>query len=149
MLTRIVAKTLVFNERGELLLLVRSSDDLTRPGGYDLPGGKIEADESIAVGAAREVAEEAGLSIPLADLQLAFATAKVAHQAEFGAKTNTIWFGFTAKLPTSGQVVLSAEHQSHEWLTIDKAIVKSEGITQRAFMCHLKDNNIMPDLWDR
>ena len=47
MQTHIVAKTLVFNERGELLLIRRSTTDSHRPGEPDLPGGQVEAGEEI------------------------------------------------------------------------------------------------------
>ncbi len=63
MQTRTIAKVLVLNDEGQLLVLRRSLNDLHRPGGYDFPGGDIEADESIEDGVVREAHEEAGLQL--------------------------------------------------------------------------------------
>lgn len=49
---------------GKVLLLVRSMDDETRPGDWDLPGGGIEAaDISLVHGIVREITEETGIVI--------------------------------------------------------------------------------------
>ncbi len=54
---------LVRNEKGEFLLLRRSENSRTNPGKWDLPGGKVNPDESLKEGVIREVWEETGISI--------------------------------------------------------------------------------------
>ena len=51
----------VFNDKGEFLLLQRSEDDDYMPNKLCLPGGKIEQGENINTGASRELFEETGI----------------------------------------------------------------------------------------
>jgi 8-oxo-dGTP pyrophosphatase MutT (NUDIX family) len=69
-LTEIVAKTIVYTKGGQVLLLTRSQTDVIRPGGFDIPGGSIEANETLKDGALREISEEAGLMVEPHDMQL-------------------------------------------------------------------------------
>lgn len=59
---------LVRNEKGEFLLLRRSENSRTNPGKWDLPGGKVNPDESLKEGVVREVWEETGISIVPGDI---------------------------------------------------------------------------------
>jgi len=54
---------LVLNEKGEFLLLRRSENSHTNPGKWDLPGGKVNPDETLKEAVVREVEEETGISI--------------------------------------------------------------------------------------
>lgn len=54
---------LVRNEKGEFLLLRRSENSHTNPGKWDLPGGKVNPDETLKEAVVREVEEETGISI--------------------------------------------------------------------------------------
>ncbi|AKB73820.1 GDP-mannose mannosyl hydrolase [Methanosarcina lacustris Z-7289] len=51
------------NEKGEFLLLRRSENSHTNPGKWDLPGGKVNPDETLKEAVVREVWEETGISI--------------------------------------------------------------------------------------
>ncbi len=55
--------TIIRNNREELLLLKRSQDSNNNPGKWDLPGGKMELDETLKEALVREVQEETGISI--------------------------------------------------------------------------------------
>ena len=58
---------LVFNEKGEFLILQRSANDDYEPNKLCLPGGKIEQGEDIQVGAIRELFEETGITAETAN----------------------------------------------------------------------------------
>jgi 8-oxo-dGTP diphosphatase len=60
---RIVAGTAIF--RGEQILLLRRSLHRTNPGIWDLPGGHVEARETIPRAARRETREETGFQVRL------------------------------------------------------------------------------------
>lgn len=55
------ADNLVFNEKGELLLLKRSELDESKPGYYTIPGGHVDSGEDFETAAKRELLEEAGI----------------------------------------------------------------------------------------
>jgi 8-oxo-dGTP pyrophosphatase MutT (NUDIX family) len=60
---RAVAKALIFNEDGEILILKRASHMKWNPDLWDLPGGHLKEDEEIIAALKREVKEETGLTI--------------------------------------------------------------------------------------
>lgn len=146
---RVVAKTLVFDDEGRVLVLVRSEDDRHRPGGYDLPGGKVDEGENYIAAAAREAMEEAGLHLDPQAMHLAFCRSSVDTHAESGEKVDLVWLGFVSKLTTKPEVTLSHEHQAYEWYTVDEALKLSEGLTLNAFLTYLKDNGILEGYWRR
>lgn len=64
------ADAIIKNEKGEILLLKRTSSDTFYPGVWCLPGGKIEDNEDPRDAVIREVKEETSLSIASATLIL-------------------------------------------------------------------------------
>ena len=55
------ADNLVFNEKGQLLLLKRSELAEFKPGHYTIPGGHVDLEEDFETAAKRELLEEAGI----------------------------------------------------------------------------------------
>ncbi|MEX0748853.1 MAG: NUDIX hydrolase [Candidatus Saccharimonadales bacterium] len=53
-----LAGCIIRNDEGEILLIHRNTPDLTQ---WELPGGKVETDETEAAAAQREVEEELGI----------------------------------------------------------------------------------------
>jgi len=151
MQTHIIARTLVFNEDGMLLLLVRSNEDDYRPGGHDFPGGQIDEGEELITGALRELREETGLDLGLADMQLVCADAKSGFNASAQANVNMVKLIFVAKV-VSAHVELSDEHQAHDWVNVDAAIERMRAEDYPSGVVALEyliENNIAPDLWSR
>ena len=69
---RTVAKVVLIDERGRVLLLKRSDYMKKYAGEWDLPGGHLKSNESLSDGLKREVKEETGLDIEnekLVDIQ--------------------------------------------------------------------------------
>ena len=60
--TKKISKVVVLNDRGEVLLLLRKSDQ-PFPRKWDLPGGHLVVGETWEEGAAREVKEETNLDL--------------------------------------------------------------------------------------
>jgi 8-oxo-dGTP diphosphatase len=56
------------DEDGRLLMLKRAADDDAHPGLWEMPGGGIDAGETAAQAAARELREEVGIDVPAEDL---------------------------------------------------------------------------------
>lgn len=146
MTTHVIAKTLVFNEAGELLLLTRSARDDHRPGGLDLPGGKVEDGEDSTAGAAREALEEAGLSLDPAGMQLVYADTRATYNTDAKEDVNMVRLTFAART-ANPTVVLSPEHDGFAWYTLDKAMPLLKGTRYHEILAHLQDHNIVGSLW--
>jgi 8-oxo-dGTP diphosphatase len=116
------AAVIIEDPDGRVLLLLRGPTDRWMPCRWNLPGGKIEPDETAAQAATREAHEEAGLRVHA----LALFTQ---------ARSGTIVF-YTQRW--SGQVrLLDGEHVSHAWVPRAEAanwdIVPNQRETLRLF----------------
>lgn len=116
----LVAKTVVFNEAGQVLLLRRSATDPRRPGQWDFPGGGIELGETFAQGAARELEEEAGISVSPTDLVLLYTGTD--FYAPDKANVHRSLFMVQINQQVTGDVVLSYEHDASRWVSVAEAL---------------------------
>ena len=120
MTSKLIAKTVVFNDAQQVLLLRRGQTDERRPGEWDFPGGGVEPGEDIFVGAAREIQEETGLVVPRSGLTLVYTATKPYEPADQSCSR----FLFVARLTGSQEVQLSFEHDAYEWVDIETALVE-------------------------
>jgi 8-oxo-dGTP diphosphatase len=94
-------------EDGKLLLLRRRKNDPHNPGQLDLPGGRIQPDESPQEGVARETLEEAGLNVEV------ICPIEVQHFTRQDGQVINLIFFLCKKV--SGEIKLSEEHFEYEW----------------------------------
>ena len=146
MLTHVVAKTLVFNEEGKVLLLTRSSSDEHRPGGLDLPGGKVEDGEEILAGAVREADEESGLQLNPVDMHWIYADTVATYNTDTKGETNLIRVTFGTRVE-SPDVKLSDEHDAFDWYTIEEAIQATEGTRYPDILRYMTEHHVAKNLW--
>ncbi len=95
---------------GERYLLVEES----KPGRertYNVPGGKIKADETIAEAAVREVKEETGYDVELEGVVGMYQTITDGYNFAGPVYAGEI---------TGGDAAVSGEHPSQKWLTLDE-----------------------------
>ncbi len=149
MQTKIVAKTLVFNDEGQLLVLQRSSDDVHRPGGFDFPGGAVHTGETVTAGAAREILEETGIRLPDDKLQLVYASCRTAHYDGSKGQKNLVWLGFVTQVPEGQDVTLSHEHDRFAWLNFKEFLLTSDHPAHHTLINYLRNNKIAAELWDK
>ena len=105
--------------RGEEYLVARR----TRDGHWNVIAGQVEDGESFAEGAARELAEEAGLRVPLVDLGIPETyeiDAEYLPLYEPGVKTVTIQ-SFAAEAPAAWEPTLDHELDTYRWCALDEA----------------------------
>jgi 8-oxo-dGTP diphosphatase len=102
-----IAKALIFDARGNALILRRSGTHPHYAHEADLPGGIIERGETYEQGLVREILEEAGLSV--APDQLLYAT----EHSGFGRSTKRL---YTVILDDQPEVTISWEHEEYEWV---------------------------------
>jgi len=103
------AKVLIIDEQDQYLMMIR--DNHPRFGNDpDLPGGTIEAGESPAVAAVREVYEEAGISIGEKDIELLYEGLDYsAHGIHYSL--------YLTKMSFRPDVKLSWEHSGYKWVS--------------------------------
>lgn len=97
----------VANGQGNILVLKRSSAEKYCPNFWDLPGGKIENDETLLEAAKRESKEESGL-----DAKLEQEHFYVYHCQDVDLDI----YGFKASI-VGGKVLLSDEHTEFKWVS--------------------------------
>jgi 8-oxo-dGTP pyrophosphatase MutT (NUDIX family) len=116
-----VAKVLIRRNSDGKYLLLRGSKWEERPERSqkpDLAGGVVEPGETVAEGAAREVFEEAGISVQPSDLTLVYATTfKSVHD---GASINRLLY--VVELSSNPNITLSWEHEGYWWLSKDEVL---------------------------
>jgi 8-oxo-dGTP diphosphatase len=148
MITEVIAKTLVFDNEGKLLILWRSARDEHRPGGPDLPGGRVEEGEDIMAAALREAEEEAGIVIDPSQIHWAYADTVAAYNEEHKTKINMVRATFIARVDNPA-ITLSGEHDDFSWHTMEEALEVTAGLRYVEILNHLKKNNIATDLWQK
>ena len=109
----LAVKSMIVND-GKLLILKRSSDDIHKPGIWEIPGGRINPDENLVSGLKRETLEETGLDINVRRLISARHFIRDDNQ-------EIEMHIFLCNAKDAGNVVLSEEHNSYEWVDISKA----------------------------
>jgi 8-oxo-dGTP pyrophosphatase MutT (NUDIX family) len=117
MKNRILAKTVIVDEVGKVLLLCRSKTDPRRPGEQDFPGGQVEPGEDMAMAAAREIHEEVGLIVDPRDLRLVYAATET-YDADDTISVTRLLFVTRINSPL---ISLSPEHDAYEWCDVNTA----------------------------
>ncbi len=118
-------KAVIHDEQKGYLLLQRASHDAA-PGHWDMPGGRIEDNESFGEALSREIAEELPGSslVSVGDLLGSF-------RLPFDVSEDTglvlLFFEVKAKLPK--EVVLSEEHQAYLWVK-QKVDIPDDGVNE-------------------
>ncbi|MBC8494631.1 NUDIX domain-containing protein [archaeon] len=112
MVSNLAVKAFIVNSKEELFIVKRSSDDVQNPGLWELPGGRLNVDESPFDGLKREVKEECGLDIEVLN------ALSVQFYEQFDGKKITM-INFVCK-SLNKEVVLSNEHSEFEWIPLVK-----------------------------
>jgi 8-oxo-dGTP pyrophosphatase MutT (NUDIX family) len=113
-----IAKVIVCNDAGEILLLRRSQSDNRRPGQWDLPGGNVERGEDIRAAVIREAAEEAGIT--LADPIVVYGFSEPLDPPN--PDILPTWIFFAEKVSGRPDVTLSFEHDDYTWMPLAQVV---------------------------
>jgi 8-oxo-dGTP pyrophosphatase MutT (NUDIX family) len=101
------------------ILLIRRAPDRMYPGLWQCVTGKLEAGETIAAGALREVAEEVGLGGPALEAFYETDIVNFFHEASLDAVLSEAVFA--ARVAPGANVRVSHEHDDARWLSVDAA----------------------------
>ncbi len=114
MILQVGVKAVLRNTEGKILVLARSARYGVIEGSWDLPGGRIDPGSSLMDNLAREVREEAQLSI-LGEPRL------IAAQDIFSKDGERHIVRLTYAAQTEGEPVLDgAEHTESRWMALDE-----------------------------
>lgn len=133
----VIVKVLVINPEGKLLAIRRSETDTRRPLQWDFPGGFVEPGEDIMAAAIRETEEEAGVSLP--DAQLIFAMSEAEPEKE---RAGT-WLTFLAHVPHTPEITLSFEHDEHKWADPQELFAEITYDRQRDMLAYALQNRLL------
>jgi 8-oxo-dGTP diphosphatase len=106
----LAVRVLLTDSDGKILILKRSTNSKTNPGKWELPGGKVNQDESFDHALIREVYEETKLKIELDHV--------------IGASEQNLHIIRAVHIIMSGKIIegeltLSSEHEGYAWVLID------------------------------
>jgi 8-oxo-dGTP diphosphatase len=106
----LAVRVLLTDEDGKILILKRSTDCKTNPGKWELPGGKVNQDESFDHALIREVYEETHLKIELDHV--------------VGASEQNLHIIRAVHIIMSGKIIegkltLSSEHEGYAWVLME------------------------------
>ncbi len=109
---RIAVKSFIVNNENKLLLLKRRSNDVHKPGQWDIPGGRLELGEDPFLGLKRETKEETNLDIDIVS------PLHVQHFTRDDGQKITMLI-FLCK-PSHNNLKLSEEHTEHSWVNLNQ-----------------------------
>ena len=131
-----VAKVLVVNEKGEVLVLRRSQTDDRRPGQWDMPGGWVDPGEDTKAAVIREAMEEAGLE--LHDPKLVYAFSEMTTQHGSGT-----WMFFVEHVTGQPEVKLSYEHDLSAWKKLEDLLTEVTYDRQLRLFKYVLENKLL------
>ena len=111
---RLIAHTLIKNDKGELLILKRTEQDNGvsnfEGGKWDIPGGKVEMLETPGEAAVRETEEETGLKVEIKGI--------VFEQSNLDRRKNQVFTTliYLCGYDNDGEITLNPrEHTEYKW----------------------------------
>ncbi len=111
------------NRQGKFLVLKRRDDEVAYPGKFTFPGGKIEGNDTVEETLAREVDEEAGLTLKPGKVLLK----DKAYRRPDGQTSK--FFSYLCEVETDSPVVISADFTEYRWVSLaDLAAIPQVGI---------------------
>ncbi len=118
-----IVEALIYNSKGEILLLKRSKKNSTWVNKWQLPGGKVEKNESFIRAIKREIKEESSLSCANINLDKVFC---FKHTFK-GLKECICLKVYSCKL-SNDPLILSKDHSSFKFVNLNK--IKKSSLTE-------------------
>lgn len=101
------------NNNGKFLLVRRAANDSSYPEFWEIPGGKLEINETPHEGLLRELKEETGINVDI------ISPISVAHFTIPAKNTQYIQINFLCYPNSEINITLSQEHSDFAWITFE------------------------------
>lgn len=137
-ISKVIVKAIVFDVDGRVLALKRSANDNWSPGEWESAGGKVDDDEDFVTACARELMEEAGITVDPRDLHIVYTQSFMSTLDNL----NRVWLYFVCRV-TNPKVVISEEHEDFKWVSLDEACEIYDP-AQRDAIEYVRDNKLTP-----
>lgn len=110
---QIAVKALIFNNKGQILIIHKSNQDEVNPNDYDIPWGRMQFGETAQEALCREIKEEVNIEIDTPQI----------NRVRWYTTNNTQLVGLTflAKYK-KGKITLSFEHTHYARKTIQEIL---------------------------
>lgn len=118
------------DEMGRVLILKRSINDRSFPGKWSLPGGKVDAGETVEQAVIREVKEEAGLDVEI------IRAIGVNESLLSTRNRKYVIYSFAVQIKNKSDVQLSHEHEDYRWVFPQEArnLPLAGGVTEKLIL---------------
>lgn len=110
-----IVEALILNSKGEILLLKRSKNNSTWVNKWQLPGGKVEKNESFIHAIKREIKEEASLSCKGIGIEKIFC-----FNEDFRGKKECVLLRVYSCKLSDNPLILSIDHSSFKFVNPKK-----------------------------
>jgi 8-oxo-dGTP pyrophosphatase MutT (NUDIX family) len=127
---KISVKSIIINNKNEILLIKRKDNDVHFPGAWEFPGGRLNDGESPFEGLKRETKEETNLDI---DIQNPL---RVAYFVRDDGQIITA-IDFLCK-PKTYDVKLSNEHVDFTWINVKMCFDKLDKVYHEDIKTYIK-----------
>ncbi len=114
----LVNRALVLNNKNQILLIQRSSQDNYCPDLWEFPGGKLDQGQDVSNSLEREVLEETGLFV-IPTSRISYVESYIATQSKkYKGLPYVILIGICKMV--GGKLTLSEEHQAYKWVSANE-----------------------------
>ncbi|MEU5407423.1 NUDIX hydrolase [Nocardia asteroides] len=108
---KVAVSAVVLDDEGRILMIRRTDNDR-----YSIPGGGLEAGETVSEAVAREVLEETGIEVDVSDMVGVFSNPEHVIAYDDGEVRQEFSICFRAR-PTGGMLRTSEESKEVLWVT--------------------------------
>ncbi|MBF6236648.1 NUDIX domain-containing protein [Nocardia otitidiscaviarum] len=110
---KVAVSALVRDESGRILMIHRTDNDM-----YSIPGGGLEAGETVSEAVVREVKEETGIDVDIVKMIGVFSNPDHVIAYDDGEVRQEFSICFIAK-PTGGELRTSSESKDVKWVAVE------------------------------